>query len=345
MKLNYTSAVYSYFAVLCCLPFWCLAQTTPNYCLNKGTRTNVWINKISIGTWSHQSGNNNGYLQKTDAQLNLRPGITYPLQLELGGTPRVQDTLYWQIWVDANGDGDFEDIDERVFQAKTLQRTQPKGNMVIPYYALNGQSRLRLVLSKTGFVGSCEQGSKVLEVEDYDFRLEGLPSCAALEAQNIHIEAITDSSARIIVKRPTSISYQLEVRDEFGAVVQLFEYLLYDTVLVRGLKVRNTYVARIQLQCYQEVFSPWSEAAVFTTPFPICDSPKVENILIESIDGLKYTFATNLSAAAYSWRFRPKGEQNWLYFSNRSKDTLDFEFYDREMGSTVVSPLPKWYPK
>lgn len=334
MKLIYSSALF-HGIVLCCLPFWCLTQTTPDYCPNKGTRTNVWINKISIGTWSYQSGNNNGYLQKTDGQLNLRPGISYLLQLEPGGTPRVQDTLYWQIWVDANGDGDFEDIDERVFQAKTLQRAQPKGNIVIPYHALNRQSRLRLVLSKTGFVGSCEQGLKVLEVEDYDFRLEGLPSCSALEPQNILIESITDSSARIIVKRPTSISYHLELRDEFGAVVQLFEHLLYDTVLVRGLKVRNTYAARIQLQCYQELFSPWSEPAVFKTPFPICDSPKVENISIHSLDGGKYAFSTDLSAAAYFWRFRLKGEQTWLYFSNLGKDTLGFEFYDREMEAQL----------
>ncbi len=304
--------------------------------MSKGTRTNVWINKISIGTWTHQSGNNNGYLQKSATELVLKSVTSYALQLELGGVPRIQDTMYWQIWVDANGDGDFEDAKEKVFQAKSLQRTQPKGNILLPYDAERGLQRLRLVLSKTGFVGSCEQSAKVLEVEDYDFSLEeGQAVCTALAPQNVLIEAITDSSARIIVKRPTNISYHLEVRDEFGAVVQLYEHLLYDTMLVRGLKVRNTYVARVQLQCYQEVFSPWSEPAVFKTPTPVCDSPKVENILIESIDGLKYTFATNLSAAAYSWRFRPKGEQNWIYFSNRSKDTLDFEFYDREMEAQL----------
>lgn len=331
MKLIYSSALYSYLAVLCCLPFCCLAQTTATYCPNKGTRTNVWINKISIGTWSYQSGNNNGYFQKTDPQLNLRPGIAYPLQLEVGGTPRVQDTLYWQTWVDANGDGDFEDSNERVFQAKTLQRAQPKGNIVIPYFAVNSQSRLRLVLSKTSFVGPCEQSSKVLEVEDYDFRLEGLPSCDAIEIKNILIEAISDSSTRVIVKRPASITYDLELRDELGTIVQSFEQLTKDTVLIGGLKVRSTYTASVKLQCYQNIFSPWSDQVQFKTPIPVCESPKVENILIESIDGLNYSFATDLSAAAYSWRFRPLGEQNWTYFSNQSKDTLDFEVFFREM--------------
>lgn len=331
MKLIYSSALYSYFAVLCCLPFCCLAQTTATYCPNKGTRTNVWINKISIGAWNYQSGNNNGYFQKTDPQLNLRPGIAYPLQLELGGNPRVQDTLYWQTWVDANGDGDFEDSNERVFQAKTLQRAQPKGNIVIPYFAVNSQSRLRLVLSKTSFVGPCEQSSKVLEVEDYDFRLEGLPSCDAIEIKNILIEIISDSSARIIVKRPASIAYDLELRDELGTIVQSFEQLTNDTALIGGLKVRSTYTASVKLQCYQNIFSPWSDQVQFKTPIPVCENPKVENILIESIDGLNYSFATDLSAAAYSWRFRPVGEQNWTYFSNQSKDTLDFEVFFREM--------------
>ena len=332
MKLNYTSALF-YGIVLCCLPFWCLAQTTPNYCLNKGTRTNVWINKISIGNWSHQSGNNNGYLQKSATELVLKSVTSYPLQLELGGVPRIQDTMYWQIWVDANGDGDFEDAQEMVFQAKSLQRTQPKGDILLPYDAKSGLQRLRLVLSKTGFVGSCEQSAKVLEVEDYDFSLEeGQAVCTALAPQNIHIEIITDSSARIFIKRPASLAYHLDVRDEYGTVVYHTEYLLGDTVLIRGLEIRTTYHAKVQLQCYPDVFSPWSEAAVFTTPTPICNIPKLENMGINSLNAGRYAFATDLSASFYNWRFRLKGELEWIA-TGSTNDTLvlPLDFDDQEL--------------
>lgn len=313
---------------------WSFAQNaSADYCLSKGTRSNLWINKISIGTWAYQSGNNNGYLQKPAVDLVLKSVTPYSLQLELGGIPRIQDSMYWQIWVDANGDGDFEDEQERVFQAKSLQRAQPKGNIQLPYGAVGGQRRLRLMLSKTGFASPCEQSAKVLEVEDYDFSLEeGEATCTAIAPQNIRIDAITDSSARIIIKRPASLAYHLKVRDERGTVVYHTQYLLQDTILIHDLRVRTTYQVTVQLQCYPDVFSPWSEAAFFSTPTPICDTPKRENIEINALGASRYSFSTNLLASFYNWRFRLAGEQAWTTVgSTNATLQLPLDYDNREV--------------
>ena len=68
----------------------------------------------------------------------------------MGGVARIQDTLYWQIWLDNNGDKDFLDHGEPLFKAKTLQRVPAKGQLLIPSNLLSGAYHLRLMLSVRG---------------------------------------------------------------------------------------------------------------------------------------------------------------------------------------------------
>lgn len=141
--------------------------TSSDYCPSPGGSESVWIKQLSLGTWTQESGDDGGYAVFAPNDLSISAGKSYALGLTPGGFIRAKDTLYWRLWIDLNQDKDFDDPGEQLFQAKSRSRVSTtQGNLTIPS-AVVGTYRLRVSLSKGGFVDACGKGGTVLETEDY----------------------------------------------------------------------------------------------------------------------------------------------------------------------------------
>lgn len=147
----------------------CLPTQNPNsavieYCGAQGRNTQYeWIESVEIAGQTFASGNNDGYGDYTDIEVNVPVGGT----LDLAFTPAFGFFEYqenWQIWIDFNADGDFEDEGEDVFFISGKNRVS--GTIGIPADAATGKTRMRIAMKWGELIAPCESFSWG-EVEDY----------------------------------------------------------------------------------------------------------------------------------------------------------------------------------
>ncbi len=149
----------------------------PAYCSSNGTNSSYeWINKVVLGSINNTSGNNGGYGDYTSISANLNAGNAYTINLTPGfsSSPYLE---YWRVWIDYNGDLDWNDSGEQVGQgtgsaAVNLTFTVPSGTS-------SGTKRMRVSMKYAGYPANC--GSFTYgEVEDYNVVIGGGsgPSCS-----------------------------------------------------------------------------------------------------------------------------------------------------------------------
>lgn len=146
------------------------------YCGSAGSNTTYeWIESISVGGLSNTSGNDGGYGDYTNLTANVDAGSNYNVNL----TPGFASTVYsefWSIWIDLNGDMDFDDAGELVFQGNGTAAVS--GNLTIPASATLGTTRMRISMLWNEYSTPC-QNFTYGEVEDYSIAISagGGPSC------------------------------------------------------------------------------------------------------------------------------------------------------------------------
>ena len=144
------------------------------YCEAKGNNTTYeWIEKVTIGDFSHTSGNNSGYNHFENLNCNLTKGIDLNLNLETkySGTPYPE---YWRIWIDLNQDFDFDDAGELVFDGGNAISNAIAGTMMIPNSAMLGGTRMRLSMKWIDTNDSPPTNCEAFtygEVEDYNVNI------------------------------------------------------------------------------------------------------------------------------------------------------------------------------
>ncbi len=121
-----------------------------------------WIAQIDIAGFSNTSGASL-YSDFTGQVIGMAPGSTNSITLTPYFTGRDQRE-FWRIWVDYNGDGDFEDTGEQAFTANN-KKSAVTGTISIPSDA-SGQTRMRITMKNGGAPSTCESFSNG-EVEDY----------------------------------------------------------------------------------------------------------------------------------------------------------------------------------
>lgn len=153
-----------------CLPVQVSGLSAINYCGANGRNTQYeWIESVEIGGQIFQSGDNEGYGDFSETIIDALIGGT----LDLAFTPGFGFFEYhenWQVWVDFNKDGDFDDEGEAVFL--TSGNDRQVGTIGIPSDAATGRVRMRIAMKWGELVGPCESFSWG-EVEDYTLRLQG----------------------------------------------------------------------------------------------------------------------------------------------------------------------------
>jgi PKD repeat protein len=147
-------------------------QGTSDYCSSQSTNTDLeYIGEVQIGGFSKPSGAS-FYSDFTGDIIGLAPGSNNSVTL----TPTYSGSdqrEFWRIWIDFNGDGDFDDADETVFAANN-KKGQTSGTIDVPAYA-SGQTRMRVTMKPGGSPSPCGTFDRG-EVEDYTVDFGNGPS-------------------------------------------------------------------------------------------------------------------------------------------------------------------------
>lgn len=132
------------------------------YCASQGNNINYeWISKVELDSYTNSS-NAAKYSDFTNENIELTPGATVDVTLTPGFASSSYSE-YWKIWIDYNGDSDFEDAGEEVFNSNGTSVVS--GTFTVKSTA-SGTTRMRVSMKYNGAPSSCETFSYG-EVEDY----------------------------------------------------------------------------------------------------------------------------------------------------------------------------------
>ncbi len=132
-------------------------------CAVSGNSEFEWIQDVKINDWFNLTNDNGGYAEFTDPSLMFFPGDSIELWVTPGFIDQVAELSY-AIFVDWNGDGDFDDQEERVYDTRSLRE---RGiDMVVPPFAQPGNICARFIVNYGRITSACDPCIDG-EVEDY----------------------------------------------------------------------------------------------------------------------------------------------------------------------------------
>jgi len=140
------------------------AAATVSYCTSKGTScADEWISKVVIGAFTNSS-TATSYTDFTSQTITLTAGTAVSISLTPGFSGSAYNE-YWKIWIDYNGDKDFDDANELAFDAGAVTNTTKTGTINVLSTA-TGTTRMRVSMKYNAAQTACETFSYG-EVEDY----------------------------------------------------------------------------------------------------------------------------------------------------------------------------------
>lgn len=135
------------------------------YCASFGNAQAQWIDSIAIANVFNHSGNDFGYNYFTDT-VQLKAGATYPFAAAAKSVA-APATVFWRAWLDLNGDQDFDDGGELIFQRATADPASFSRTFTVPAGAQGGLSRFRISMSTNTSSVPCYITPQMRDVEDY----------------------------------------------------------------------------------------------------------------------------------------------------------------------------------
>jgi hypothetical protein len=180
------------------------------YCFSKGNQPwEQWIEGFSIApaNFRNASGKEGygNFTSLTGATLKRNAGnfITISPNASWGGNP-LNTNMYWRVWVDLNGDKDFEDAGEMLINRKVTISNgvflDNESSFFIPLSAKLGSTRLRVAMKVGGEPTPCEVFERG-EVEDYTVDIIGEPTVNrdTLRFVNISGPVVTRQGGQIVL--------------------------------------------------------------------------------------------------------------------------------------------------
>ncbi len=140
-----------------------------NYCNNDLNSGYEHIRQVGFGLSGSQfpTGNDGGYRwHYNQPTITLYHGSSYTLNYTPGFQGSSVYRLYWRVYLDKNGDGDFTDSGELLHQWNGTGANAFTFNSPGTFW---GMSRIRVVMSYGGYASSC--GGNWGEVEDISVML------------------------------------------------------------------------------------------------------------------------------------------------------------------------------
>ena len=145
-----------------------MACAEPPLCPSQAiTADEEWIADFSFGSFENPSGQAI-YSDFTDLIIEADPDASYPVSVT-PGFEQQEYNEYFRLWADFNGDGDFEDSGELLFESGPTME-QVTANASIPNDVVPGQYRMRLAMKYNSFPDPCEVFTYG-EVEEYTLEI------------------------------------------------------------------------------------------------------------------------------------------------------------------------------
>ena len=162
------------------------------YCTSSGgSQSYEYIAGVAVGVFSNPSGAS-PYTDFTCLKICLIQGNSASVSLTPGFNGSSY-TEYWKIWIDYNGDNDFEDAGEEVFSGSGSSIVT--GNFTVPASTIIGDTRMRVSMSYSTHPPKC--GSfNYGEVEDYTVNIAADNQAPAAD----FVGSPTSGQAPLIVK-------------------------------------------------------------------------------------------------------------------------------------------------
>jgi len=229
-----------------CLPTQNADSAIIEYCGAQGRNTQYeWIESVEIAGQIFTSGNNDGYGDYTDIEVTTSIGGA----LDLAFTPAFGFFEYhenWQIWIDFNADGDFEDEGEDVFFISG--KNTVSGTIGIPASATPGKTRMRVAMKWGELIDPCESFSWG-EVEDYTLVLSQPTSIGERTIANLPKKVFTTGRPYVYTTQTRENILDLTVfpnptTDHLGLEWEDLEGKNYELTIYNSLG---------QLQKYQQI--------------------------------------------------------------------------------------------
>lgn len=139
-----------------------------SYCESRAQNCGLmWIKNINLSNINNTTGaSQNGYTFYNYPCGELKWGKSYDLCLSPGYANQIYN-VYWKVWIDYNGDGDFMDQDE--FVAYGAGNTTLCGKITLPWNCMCPvlSTRMRVAMSYGSYPGNSCCIFSYGEVEDY----------------------------------------------------------------------------------------------------------------------------------------------------------------------------------
>ena len=232
------------------------AFTTDKYCGAYGSNSD-YIRNVSLLSIDNVSGNER-YGDFRDLSTDINVGITSDISIET-----ISYDSYCNIWVDWNQDADFLDANEEYITYRS--GTTFNGEIIPPWNALTGETRMRIRLGSSVVQSSCG-GSANGEVEDYtlnvNFMMVDAPDLLSPANNEDDVFTNVDFSWSEVEGAQW---YEIEVAldDAFNNIIYS-EQVYSPSYSVEGLDNYTDHWWRVKA-ANQEYESSWSEFFKFKT--------------------------------------------------------------------------------
>jgi choice-of-anchor B domain-containing protein len=239
------------------------------YCTSRGNNTSdEWIQAVSIGPIANVSGDNNGYQNFSGVfSGSFAKGGTYSVTLSPGHSGLAYDE-YWTIWIDVNGDGDYDDTGEKVFDSGTATNAVETGFITIPFGAATGSTGMRVQMKFFSGANRCEIFTYG-EVEDYciDITPGTGPGPCDPPANPVVVNVTSNGVSVSWDPVAGALSYQAEGR-KAGTTTFRSKTTATNSLVVNSLKPSTAYEWHVRVQCSDGSFSAFTSLGSFTTLAP-----------------------------------------------------------------------------
>ncbi len=169
-------------------------ENAQNYCTtNSDFPWQEWIEQVHFGSIDHTSFKD-GYGDFINQSTLVEKGKTYPISI-IPAYSWTQWDEYIKVWIDFNGDGNFEGTEEVLAAVNQGQPAQSSvqgvsGEILIPTTAVEGATRMRISMRRAAYstpCGTLDFG----EVEDYTVIIRAADTNQKLD-QSIIFPTISD---------------------------------------------------------------------------------------------------------------------------------------------------------
>ncbi|MEM8528424.1 MAG: M12 family metallo-peptidase [Bacteroidota bacterium] len=297
------------------------------YCKSGGEDVKYeWIARVAVGDIDNETERDNGYGDYTELSTDLERGSTPSIRLA-PGFRRQQYREQWMVWIDFNGDKDFDDSGELVFQSEQPTREGLTGRLTIPGDVEQGARRMRVSMKWYDEDDEIQKPCSSFgygEVEDYTVNIVG-DAVASCEINNVTPADQSECD-------PRETTYYQEIRIAYSGspekIMATIGEITYEFEAERSpqhIKIENLPAdgnpVDVELMIMSEDGCEVSEVfeRLFTAPEAcelICEVPTPLGVDINNGD-VSIEWEENEFAEYYQIRYREAGAIEWIYETSR----------------------------